>query len=64
MENTELSFEDAYKELADLVKKMEGGALALADSVHAYEQAVKLKNYCAQLLKSAEMKVEQLKPEN
>jgi exodeoxyribonuclease VII small subunit len=56
----ELSFEDAYKQLQDLVKKMEQGALPLADSVTAYEQAMKLKNYCGQLLKQAETKIETL----
>ena len=61
-EKLELSFEDAYKQLADLVKKMESGALPLADSVAAYEQAVKLRTYCEQMLKAAEMKVEQLNP--
>ena len=62
MKNEELSFEDAYKQLADLVKKMENGTLPLSDSVAAYEQASKLKAYCEQLLKAAEMKIEQLNP--
>jgi exodeoxyribonuclease VII small subunit len=61
-ENQELSFEDAYRRLADLVKKMENGTLPLADSVAAYEQATKLKIYCEQLLKQAELKIEQLNP--
>jgi exodeoxyribonuclease VII small subunit len=55
-----LSFEEAYRQLQDLVKKMENGTLPLADSVAAYEQAAKLKNYCEQLLKAAETKIEQL----
>jgi exodeoxyribonuclease VII small subunit len=58
----ELSFEEAYRQLADLVKKMEQGTLPLADSVAAYEQAMKLKTYCGQLLKNAELKIEQLNP--
>ena len=57
-----LSFEDAYRQLQDLVKKMEAGALPLADSVKAYEQAAKLKAYCEQLLKQAETKIAQLDP--
>jgi len=61
MEATNLNFEDAYKQLADIVKKMESGTLPLADSVVAYEQAIKLKTYCEQLLKQAELKIEQLK---
>ncbi|MDR1826122.1 MAG: exodeoxyribonuclease VII small subunit [Rickettsiales bacterium] len=62
MADINLSFEDAYKQLADLVKKMETGALPLADSIAAYEQAAKLKNYCEQMLKQAEIKIEQLNP--
>ena len=45
----------------ELVKKMESGELPLADSVAAYEQGIKLKAYCEQLLKEAEMKIETLK---
>ena len=45
----------------ELVKKMESGELPLADSVSAYEQGIKLKAYCEQLLKEAELKIETLK---
>ncbi|MBD5388785.1 exodeoxyribonuclease VII small subunit [bacterium] len=61
MEPEKLSFEDAYKQLTDLVKKMESGELPLAASVAAYEQGIKLKAYCEQLLKEAELKIETLK---
>ena len=62
MADDKLSFEEAYGQLSDLVKKMESGALPLADSVAAYERAAKLKTYCEQMLKSAETKIEQLNP--
>ena len=55
------SCEEAYKQLMELVKKMESGELPLADSVAAYEQGIKLKAYCEQLLKEAELKIETLK---
>ncbi len=61
MDEKKLSFEDAYKQLTELVKKMESGELPLADSVAAYEQGIKLKAYCEQLLKEAELKIETLK---
>lgn len=61
MDEKTLSFEEAYKQLTDLVKKMESGELALANAVAAYEQGVKLKAYCEQLLKEAELKIEILK---
>ena len=61
MDEKKLSFEEAYKQLTELVKKMESGELPLADSVAAYEQGIKLKAYCEQLLKEAELKIETLK---
>ncbi|MBQ7409484.1 MAG: exodeoxyribonuclease VII small subunit [Alphaproteobacteria bacterium] len=61
MENNQLSFEEAYKQLTELVKKMESGELPLSESVTAYEQGIKLKAYCEQLLKEAELKIETLK---
>ena len=64
MEENKLSFEEAYKQLMELVKKMESGQLPLADSVAAYEHGVKLKAYCEQLLKEAELKIDTLKISN
>ncbi len=61
MEENKLSFEEAYKQLTELVKKMESGELPLAESVAAYEQGIKLKAYCEQMLKEAELKIETLK---
>ena len=61
MEEQKLSFEEAYSQLTELVKKMESCQLPLADSVAAYEQGIKLKAYCEQLLKEAELKIETLK---
>ena len=61
MEENKLTFEDAYKQLVELVRKMGSGELPLADSVAAYEQGIKLKAYCEQLLKEAELKIETLK---
>lgn len=64
MEENKLSFEEAYKQLTELVQKMESGDMPLADSVAAYEQGIKLKAYCEQLLKEAELKIETLKITN
>ena len=61
MEENKLSFEEAYKQLTELVKKMESGEMPLADSVAAYEQGIKLKAYCEQMFKEAELKIETLK---
>ena len=64
MDTNKLSFEEAYKQLTELVQKMESGQMPLADSVAAYEQGIKLKAYCEQLLKEAELKIETLKVSN
>ena len=64
MDENKLSFEEAYKQLTDVVKKMESGEMSLADSVSAHEQGIKLKAYCEQLLKEAELKIETLKVSN
>jgi exodeoxyribonuclease VII small subunit len=64
MADEKLSFEEAYKQLTELVQKMESGEMPLADSVAAYEQCIKLKAYCEQLLKEAELKIETLKVTN
>ena len=64
MDSEKLSFEEAYKQLTQLVQKMESGEMPLADSVAAYEQGIKLKAYCEQLLKEAELKIETLKISN
>jgi exodeoxyribonuclease VII small subunit len=64
MDSNKLSFEEAYKQLTELVQKMESGEMPLADSVAAYEKGIKLKAYCEQLLKEAELKIETLKVTN
>lgn len=64
MEENKLSFEDAYRQLTELVKKMESGELPLAESIAAYEKGIKLKAYCEQMLKEAELKIETLKINN
>ena len=56
----ELSFEQALAQLQDLVKKMESGALPLADSVAAFDTGMKLKAYCEQVLIEAELKIEKV----
>jgi exodeoxyribonuclease VII small subunit len=56
----ELSFEKAFVQLQELVKKLEGGTLPLEDSLKAFEEGVRLTRHCQESLTSAELKVEQL----
>jgi exodeoxyribonuclease VII small subunit len=54
------SFEKSFSQLQELVKKLEGGALSLEDSLKAFEEGVRLTRFCQESLSSAELKVEQL----
>lgn len=63
MENSELenlSFEDAINKLETIVRELESGKIKLDDAVQSYEQAVKLKTFCQERLKSAQLKIEKL----
>lgn len=65
MENNELnieylSFEEALSELENIVRELEGGRIKLDDAVKAYDKAIKLKQYCAEKLKEATLKVEKI----
>lgn len=56
----ELSFESAFTQLQETVKKLESGDLSLEDSLKAFEEGVKLTRFCQESLGAAEQKVEQL----
>jgi exodeoxyribonuclease VII small subunit len=56
----ELSFEKAFAQLQELVKKLEGGTLPLEESLKAFEEGVRLTRHCQESLSAAELKVEQL----
>ena len=60
MEKEELTFEDALNSLENLVRELEAGRIKLDDAVNAYEQAVKLKNFCEQKLSAAKLKIEKI----
>ncbi len=52
-----MDFEKAMQDLETLVEKMESGDLSLDESLHLFEQGVKLTRQCQQSLKEAEQKV-------
>jgi exodeoxyribonuclease VII small subunit len=56
-----LCFEDSLAQLEQLVAKLEGGKLGLAESLAAYEQGVQRLNGCFQLLAAAERRIELVK---
>lgn len=55
-----LSFEEALQKLETIVRDLEGGRIKLDDAVAAYEQAVALKKFCKEKLKSAQLKIEKI----
>ena len=55
-----VDFEATLKELEDLVKQMESGALGLEESLQAFERGVRLTRQCQGALKDAELRVRAL----
>lgn len=56
----ELTFEDALKELEEIVTKLEAGELTLEDSLALFERGQALANRCNVQLDEATLRVEQL----
>lgn len=58
--NNSETFEKTFKELGEIVEKMEHGDLSLDQSLDCFEKGIKLSKTCQQLLEKAEQKVETL----
>jgi exodeoxyribonuclease VII small subunit len=56
----EPSYETLYARLQEVVARLERGDLALAESLAAYEEGVRLATACQRLLDAAELRVRQL----
>jgi exodeoxyribonuclease VII small subunit len=56
-----MSFEDALRELEQIVHRLEAGDVPLDDSIRIYERGAALKAYCDKRLKEAELKIEKVK---
>ena len=56
----ELSFEDALKELEEIVVNLEKGDISLNDAIKAYEKGSLLKDQCEKRLNEAKLKVEEI----
>lgn len=54
------TYEDLYAQLEGIVNRMETGELPLEETLHLYEQGVRLAAACQQLLDSAELRIQQL----
>ncbi len=56
-----LTFEEAYRKLEDIVRKLEAGGLSLEESIALYEEGMKLVRYCEELLEKAELRIRQIR---
>ena len=53
-----LTFEEAMKELEELVDSLDKGDVSLDEAIAAYDRGSQLKDYCQKKLHEAKMKVE------
>ena len=60
---SKLSFEEAIKELAGIVGKIEQGEISLQDSLQQYERGMSLIKQCRTILQQAEKRIEQISQE-
>ena len=57
---TQPAFEQRLKRLEDIVKRLEQGEIALAQSLELFEEGTKLNQQLAQTLDAAEARIEKL----
>ena len=55
-----LSFEEAIKELTEIVGKIEQGEIALQDSLQQYERGMTLIKHCRTIIQHAEERIEKI----
>ena len=55
-----LTFEEAIKELTDIVGKIEQGQIPLQDSLKQYERGMALIKHCRGILQKAEQRIEKI----
>ncbi|MEQ8677022.1 MAG: exodeoxyribonuclease VII small subunit [Aggregatilineales bacterium] len=57
---SQLSFEEAYEELEEIVTKLESGNLPLEEAVELFERGRRLSDHCQKVLDEAELRVNKL----
>jgi exodeoxyribonuclease VII small subunit len=57
---SKLSFEEAIKELGNIVGKIEQGQIPLQDSLKQYERGMALIKHCRGILEKAEKRIEKI----
>jgi exodeoxyribonuclease VII small subunit len=59
----QMAYEQAFKELEEIVGRLEEGELPLEEALKLFERGQALAGRCTELLESAELKLRQLVPE-
>jgi exodeoxyribonuclease VII small subunit len=52
-----LTFENAMKQLENIVHELESGNLSLDDSIKKFEEGIKLSKYCSDKLEETEKRI-------
>jgi exodeoxyribonuclease VII small subunit len=55
-----LSFEDALRELEEIVRKLEGGKSRLDEAISDYERGTLLKRHCEDKLRRAQERIDKI----
>ncbi|MAI97624.1 MAG: exodeoxyribonuclease VII small subunit [Rhodobacteraceae bacterium] len=60
LEIKDLSFEEALKELENIISQLEAGEVPLDEAITLYDRGSDLKKYCELKLQSAEEKIQKI----
>lgn len=55
----ELSYEDAFAQMEEILRKLENGNIKLDESLELYEKGIKLYRRCNLILENAQLKITQ-----
>jgi exodeoxyribonuclease VII small subunit len=61
---SQISYEDAFKELQAIVLQLESGDLPLEEALALFERGQEMASHCTELLQKAELKLRQLVPDD
>ena len=53
----DLTYEQAYKKLENILEKLESKGASLDESLSSYEEGISLYKYCNKLLEDAQLKI-------
>ena len=59
----DLTFEQAFEQLQETVKRLEAGSLPLEEAMALFQQGMALAKHCGMQLDQAELTIKQLTPE-